>query len=463
MRETMRLSLVGVLLSLGLPPALAQTGIPWLYDIFQAQQIARQEQRLLLLHFYSDACAPCRRLEQNVFPNPEVYRAMSLNYIPVKINGERARDIARQYQVDRWPTDVITDPQGRILYKTVSPQDPVRYVQLLNAVSADFRAAGPPPQFAVSPPPQGSPGAGSPYAVYDNRMDGRSQFAAYAPSERGAPLESATAGTYGGQAERQSYGGTAPMPPQNALGDSRWQQGPSYGDPYAASGPALTSARPDPDPREQLNPYAAPYAAAPTAGASSQAGGYDPRSSWSPPGGSYGGPASGSAEPPMPPAQGSFASNQPAWQENRFVSDRAAAETPRVAAAPQAPASSGAAGAPTALDGFCAVTLAEQERWVKGDPRWGAVHRGRTYLFLSQQHQQRFLADPDRYSPVLSGYDPTRYVDRGEVVPGQRRHGMWFRGKIYLFADEDSLERFSAAPEGYAQRAHQIMMAAGRN
>jgi len=115
------------------------------------------------------------------------------------------------------------------------------------------------------------------------------------------------------------------------------------------------------------------------------------------------------------------------------------------------------------MEGFCAVTLSEQERWVKGDPRWGAVHRGRTYLFLSQPHQQRFLADPDRYSPILSGYDPVRYVDRGELVPGQRRHGMWFRGKIYLFADEESLNRFSAAPDVYAQRAHEIMLSAGRN
>jgi protein disulfide-isomerase len=118
------------------------------------------------------------------------------------------------------------------------------------------------------------------------------------------------------------------------------------------------------------------------------------------------------------------------------------------------------------MDGFCPVTLAEQERWVKGDPRWGAIHRGRTYLFLSQQHQQRFMADPDRFSPVLSGYDPVHYVDRGELVPGQRRHGMWFRGKIYLFADEESLNRFSATPatpEVYAQRVHEIMMSAGRN
>jgi YHS domain-containing protein len=39
---------------------------------------------------------------------------------------------------------------------------------------------------------------------------------------------------------------------------------------------------------------------------------------------------------------------------------------------------------------------------------------------------------------------------------------MWFHGKTYLFADEPSLDRFSQAPEFYAQRAHEIMATAGR-
>jgi YHS domain-containing protein len=117
---------------------------------------------------------------------------------------------------------------------------------------------------------------------------------------------------------------------------------------------------------------------------------------------------------------------------------------------------------PLALDGFCPVTLAEEEKWEKGDPAWGALHRGRTYLFYNQEQQQRFLADPDRYSPVLSGYDPTQYVDASQAVPGLRQHGMWFRGKIYLFASEASLDKFSRNPEHYAERAHEIMMTAGR-
>lgn len=443
MRETIRLTLVGVLLCGALPPVLAQNGIPWLYDIYEAKQIARQQQRLMLVHFYSDSCAPCRRLEQNVFPNPEVHRALSMNFVPVKINGERARNIAMHYQVDRWPTDVILDPQGRMLYKTVSPQDPARYASLLNGVSADFRS------------------------------DPRSQFAAYtAPPAQNAPVGYPSAGSYDLQAaDRRDYGVPSPTRP-NALpsGAMRESYGSSSSDQLSSNLSGSMAAPTSPAPREQLNPYLAATGCAPAAHASPQTGPYDPRSSWSPSAESDDGsvraaanPASSTPQVDPPPVQPRWSPSQPTWQENRFVSDHPATEAPHAVPAPPTSGTSEAAGAPLAMEGFCTVTLSEQERWVKGDPRWGAVHRGRTYLFLSQPHQQRFLADPDRYSPILSGYDPVRYVDRGELVPGQRRHGMWFRGKIYLFADEESLNRFSAAPDVYAQRAHEIMMSAGRN
>ncbi|TVS19480.1 MAG: DUF255 domain-containing protein [Planctomycetaceae bacterium] len=111
-----------------------------------------------------------------------------------------------------------------------------------------------------------------------------------------------------------------------------------------------------------------------------------------------------------------------------------------------------------ALDGFCPVSLTLRENWQQGDPRWGAYHRGRTYLFASPTFREQFMADPDRYSPVLAGYDPTRFIDHGDPVEGQRQHGMWFRGRMYLFAEEASLERFQRSPDYYAQRSHEIMM-----
>jgi len=423
MRTLLANVLAGFLVAGALHPVSAQTQIRWLQDLPQAQQIARQEGRLLLIHFYSDSCPRCRRLEQIVFPYGEVCRAMAANYVPVIVNGDRDRATAGQFQVDAWPTDVIADAQGRIIYKTVSPQDPARYAQLLNAVAADFRATMAPVAAANQSPPPG-PAAAYAFAGYNSRADGRASDAA-----PGMGNPAALAGT---------------------------------GDPYRPQGESPAYA-PAPAPQEQANPYVTGYRPEATNQVSPQPSVYDARNSWAPPA------AAGTVAPDdtvrqaMARPADSLGPSGPQWQENRFAAGPNA-PGPSFASAPADPVAANPppAGTQYALDGFCPVTLLEQESWVKGDPRWGVLHRGSVYLFLSEQHMQRFQADPDRYAPVLSGFDPARYIDRGELVPGKRAHGNWFRGKTYLFADKASQERFEQMPEYYAQRAHEIMMATGR-
>lgn len=109
------------------------------------------------------------------------------------------------------------------------------------------------------------------------------------------------------------------------------------------------------------------------------------------------------------------------------------------------------------LEGYCPVTLVEEEKWARGDQRWGVIHRGRTYLFRSAEYQQRFIQQPDHYSPILSGIDPVALVDRGQVVLGRRAHGVVFDQHVYLFASEENLRKFWAAPENYAQPIRQAM------
>ena len=92
-----------------------------------------------------------------------------------------------------------------------------------------------------------------------------------------------------------------------------------------------------------------------------------------------------------------------------------------------------------------------------GDPRWGLIHRGRTYLFAGPEERDRFDADPDRFAPVLSGNDLVLLAEEGRIVPGRREHGAWFEGqlegrfekRVYLFSSEDSLRRFDADPYRY--------------
>jgi protein disulfide-isomerase len=399
MRAAKSLLLMGVLSVAAPALANAQAGIRWLEDPYQARQIAQAEQRLILLHFYTDWCGPCRQLDRDLFPQYEVMRSMANNYVPVKVNAERYKDFARYYRVDRWPTDVIVDPNGREVFRSPTPRDARQYVQILDGVAADYRSA----MRSVAGAARG--------------VAGRAQAAA--PADQG--LRSSYVASAGG----------GPYPP--VYQDNRFAGAPAgavgYANPYAQADPNAVGSAPRPSGYETV--YGNRFAAPPASPGGASAGAVDPRGR----SGSYAG---------GPPT------SRPAPQEihNRFASD------PRTTVADADP--------PLALDGFCPVTLADREVWERGDVRWGAIHRGRTYLFASPESQQRFLADPDRFSPMLSGYDVVRYIERGDAVPGERRHGMWYQGKMYLFADESSLGQFNRSPDGYMRRTIEIMMASGR-
>ena len=109
------------------------------------------------------------------------------------------------------------------------------------------------------------------------------------------------------------------------------------------------------------------------------------------------------------------------------------------------------------LDGYCPVTLSgfvgKFPQWQKGNPRWGAFHRGQLYLFAGLNEQQEFLRNPDRYSPVIAGSDIVRLTKHREWTPGDRRHGVTYRSRVYLFTNEYSLQEFRKSPNFYAREA----------
>ena len=107
---------------------------------------------------------------------------------------------------------------------------------------------------------------------------------------------------------------------------------------------------------------------------------------------------------------------------------------------------------PLGLEGYCPVALMETGNWVEGQARWGARHRGRTYLFSGLEQQQTFLSDPDRYSPALSGDDPVAAIDSGKTSAGQRRYGVTYQQRIYLFESPETRAAFAANPQRYTSR-----------
>lgn len=101
------------------------------------------------------------------------------------------------------------------------------------------------------------------------------------------------------------------------------------------------------------------------------------------------------------------------------------------------------------LEGFCPVTLLESEEWVEGKEEWTVMNHGITYHLANAGQVQKFLANPDAYTPVLDGADPVLFAETGVKNPGSADNCVVFEGKLFMFANEENLNKFFANSAAY--------------
>ena len=452
-----KISLLGLAATLSILPSVGmaeqqQQPIHWEVTLDNAQRIAGQTNRLVLIEFWATWCDYCKRMDTEVFMQPAVVAQVTANYVSVKINADHFPATAKQYGITALPTTVIITPQGQVLDSMRGKIEVAEYVARLGRAAGDARQRGGAvyaqlPSGPSSPTPT-QPLANQPAATQPAPVQpGATQPAPIQPAAT-QPVPTATTVTGLSDDRYADYFRRNQMAAPTPTGQPT---SASTGQPTTAP-TGLTGTQPSPS----FGQAAPSFAQSPT--------NYPHASSTSPttasPAGTFPSPSNNSQ--PYPPSQPSTNSPPVAGQPPMT----AATEPTRSAPSPRppvgqpvSPASVGiiapppAGNPPWGLEGFCPVTLVEKQQWVPGDRRFGAVHRGRTYLFTGAEEQHRFLADPDRYAPVASGNDIVMATEQGQTVSGMREHGVFFGNRIYLFSNEATLERFSKNPNLYANQA----------
>jgi len=384
---------------LAAPAAAQQEGVRWQQDLETAKTLARQTARLVLIHFWTPDCAPCVTLEQTVFNQPGVGGAIEAQFVPVKLNANENPATAQGFGISRVPTDVIITPDGAVVGKLVSPPTPGAYVAEVTQVARDHSSTPGLPFARATATPPAPPQINAAYANLS--------LAANTPPAVGQPI----VGENGPAASPASTGPAAVAP---LLAENQYAPPPLFGVAQPSSPPMSQPANPPiaSPPSQVANRYVAPPPAAPP------------------------------LAPVSPGVPAQFA------QQPQAGSAAAATPDPKLLP-PGAP--------PLGFDGYCPVSMRNQWKWVPGDPRWGIVHRGRTYWFASQNEQQQFWSDPDRYSPALSGMDPVMAIDHQQQVPGKREHSIDYDNLFYMFCSEATLQQFTANPERYAVGVREAM------
>lgn len=119
---------------------------------------------------------------------------------------------------------------------------------------------------------------------------------------------------------------------------------------------------------------------------------------------------------------------------------------------------------PIGLEGKCPVTLLKAEKWVNGSKEWGCRHRGKLYFFTSREHRDEFMTAPDKFAPVLAGYDVVEYRETGRFVEGKNSIGIFAGDKnsrqVYRFANKANMQRFKSDSGRYNQAVQTAMQSA---
>ncbi|MVO08316.1 thioredoxin fold domain-containing protein [Flavobacterium sp. TP390] len=122
----------------------------WKYNFDEAKELAKKENKDIVLIFSgSDWCAPCIRLDKNIWQSEAFQKEAASQWILVKANfprkkanqlsdaqTEHNRALAEKYNVEgSFPLVVLLDNTGKVLgkmgFKNVSPEEYIKMIHSL--------------------------------------------------------------------------------------------------------------------------------------------------------------------------------------------------------------------------------------------------------------------------------------------------------------------------------------------
>ena len=95
----------------GFSTSNASDEIKW-YPYEQGLALAKQEGKKIFVHFYADWCAYCEKMEKETLKNSAVIDYLNQNFIPVRVNSDKDRDLARNYYIRGLPSTWFVSETG---------------------------------------------------------------------------------------------------------------------------------------------------------------------------------------------------------------------------------------------------------------------------------------------------------------------------------------------------------------
>jgi len=112
--------------------------IIWQTDYENALQLAKEKRMPLLVFFKADWSTPSQMMLEKVWINDSVV-SQAKKFIAVQVDVDRYPEVAKKYEVNAYPTVIISDPSGEINIKRTGIVNSSELVTLMQVFPMDFK------------------------------------------------------------------------------------------------------------------------------------------------------------------------------------------------------------------------------------------------------------------------------------------------------------------------------------
>ena len=129
-------------LLLSCAPVQAQQTIQWHTNMEQAQRLAKEQNKLILVHFTAPWSRSCRNLANFVHSESRVRSAFRDNIIAVKIDVDQHPELVEHYEVPSVPFEIVLTAEKKVVSKRKSPDNSSAYFKMVSEWSVLLNDSG---------------------------------------------------------------------------------------------------------------------------------------------------------------------------------------------------------------------------------------------------------------------------------------------------------------------------------
>lgn len=110
--------------------------VVWADNMVEAQELAKDSDKNLMLFFTGAWCVPCRVMKREIFADSDVAKSINATIVPVIIDVDSpdAKEIVERYQAGVTPLVIFTDYEGEVLDYAVGKIGKTKFLEMLNNI-----------------------------------------------------------------------------------------------------------------------------------------------------------------------------------------------------------------------------------------------------------------------------------------------------------------------------------------